>query len=220
MLDVDAATWEQWLARGWRRFGVAYFRPKCGDCSECVPLRVPVDQFSMSRNQRRVWKNSERFRLTIHPPRIDPERLTLYRAWHGMQGTLRSWDADDMTAERYFHEFAFPHPSVLEFAYYDDQASESSRLVAVAIVDETPNALSAVYTYHHPDYRKLSVGTASVLRQVSVAGALRKKWLYLGYRVMGCISSEYKARFRPHEALEGWPEVDESPVWSGERSSR
>jgi len=212
MMDVTGEDWEQLLSRGWRRFGVAYFRPRCSACSECVPLRIPVKAFRKTKSQSRVYKKMKNFRLMVGPPRIDSDRLELYRLWHDYQGDKRTWEKNPMTGERYFHEFAFPHECVREFAYYDDTA-DGSRLIAVAIVDETPRALSAVYTYYHPDYAKYSLGTGSILRQLDVARSLNKDWLYLGYRVLGCQSSEYKQRFLPHEILEGWPEESLEPNW-------
>ena len=212
MVDVEAEEWEQLLLRGWRRFGVAYFRPRCGPCSECVPLRIPTSSFTPSRSQRRVLRKGRRFRAEMHYPIIDHARLDLYRAWHDKQGGARGWSAEPMTAERYFHEFALPHVSAREVAYYDEL--EDDRLAAVALVDETPNALSAVYTYHHPDYASLSLGTLSILRQIDMARQMGKAWLFLGYRILGCVSSEYKRRFYPHELLEGWPEEQDSPVWT------
>lgn len=215
MLDVSPEELERLLERGWRRFGVAYFRPRCRTCSECVPLRIPVRGFRASRQQKRSFNRSSFLRVAIGAPTVDEERLRLYRAWHRMQGEARGWGPERMTEEEYFYQFAFPHPAVREFAYYDDapRAGRGPRLVAVSIVDETPNALSAVYTYHDPEYRRLSLGTASILFQVRVADRTRKQWVYLGYRVLGCMSSEYKARFRPHELLEGWPSLEESPRW-------
>jgi arginyl-tRNA--protein-N-Asp/Glu arginylyltransferase len=213
LLDVDVHEWDALLERGWRRFGPAYFRPKCPDCDECVPLRVPVEPFRPSRNQRRVLARNEGLRIEIGVPRVDRARIELYDAWHAMQGGHRGWSHDAMTAERYFHEFAFPHGAAREIAYWDDAAEGGPRLVAVALTDETPRALSAVYTYHHPDYRERSLGTLSVLRQIELARRAGKRWLYLGFRVMGCGSSEYKARFRPHELLENWPGFDEAPIW-------
>ena len=201
MMDVSGEDWERLLAEGWRRFGVAYFRPRCVACSECVPLRIPVGSFQKSKSQARVYKKMKNFRLMVGPPRIDQERLELYRLWHDHQGDKRDWEQNPMTGERYFHEFAFPHECVREYAYYDDAAG--GRLIAIAIVDETPKALSAVYTFFHPEYAKFSLGTGSILRQIDVARSLNKEWLYLGYRVVGCRSSEYKQRFLPHEILQG-----------------
>ena len=208
MLDIIPEELDHLLERGWRRFGIAYFRPHCGPCSECVPLRVPIASFSMSRNQKRVWSRAKNVRMEISEPTIDEVRLQLYADWHCMQGEARGWAREGISEEEYYHQFAFPHPSVRELAYYDEE-----KLIAVSIVDETPKALSAVYTYHHPDYRKLSLGTASILWQMKLAKEMKKRWLYLGYRVLGCVSSEYKARFKPHELLIGWPALNERPSW-------
>ncbi len=215
MLEVAPAELDHLLERGWRRFGPAYFRPGCKGCHECVPLRIPTEGFRPSRTQRRIWNHASSFRLVIQPPLVDQARLDLYHRWHVMQGERRGWSEDTIDAEEYYHQFAFPHPCVREYAYYD-----CDRLIAVAIVDDTPNALSAVYTYHDPEYRKFSLGTASILFQVDVARRQNKRWLYLGYRVMGCESSEYKARFQPHELLVGWPELHERPEWVPAASSR
>jgi arginine-tRNA-protein transferase len=208
MLEVGPLELDHLLERGWRRFGPAYFKPGCGPCSECVPLRIPVGEFRPSKTQRRIWKQASRFRLVIRPPLVDQERLDLYHRWHVVQGERRGWSEDTIDAEEYYHQFAFPHPCVREYAYYDGE-----RLIAVAIVDDTPHALSAVYTYHDPDYRKFSLGTASILFQIDEAKQSGKKWLYLGYRVAGCVSSAYKAGFQPHELLIGWPELHERPEW-------
>jgi len=212
MMEISPEEWETLLSCGWRRFGVAYFRPRCADCTECVSLRIPVRDFKKSKSQKRVYKKVKKLRLMVGSPRIDAERLELYRLWHDLQGNKREWETNPMTGERYFHEFAFPHECVREFAYYDDEA-ETPRLVAVGIVDETPNALSAVYTYYHPDYANYSLGTGSILRQIDVARALNKEWLYLGYRVLGCQSSIYKQRFHPHELLQGRPDEASSAEW-------
>ncbi|MCB9646667.1 MAG: arginyltransferase [Deltaproteobacteria bacterium] len=213
MLDVSPEELEHLLARGWRRFGPAYFRPGCARCSECVPLRVPVQDFVPSRSQRRVARRTEGLRMVVGRPQVDAARLELYHRWHASQGAARGWPEDRIDVEEYYHQFAFPHPSVREAAYYDDAAPGGPRLVGVAIMDETPESLSAVYTYHDPDYHRDSLGTASVLRQIDEARRRGKRWVYLGYRVMGCASSRYKARFRPHELLDGWPELNEAPRW-------
>jgi arginine-tRNA-protein transferase len=213
LVDVSPPELDHLLMRGWRRFGPAYFRPKCKQCSECVPLRVATHDFRPSRQQRRAWNKGRRFRLVVRPPIVDADRLALYKKWHAMQGDARGWSQESITEEDYYHQFAFPHPSAREFAYYDDDPLDGPRLVCISIVDETPSAFSAVYTYHHPDYRKISLGTFAILLQIDAAREAGKSFVYLGYRVLGCKSSEYKDRFRPHQLLVGWPELDEAPRW-------
>lgn len=209
---VSPAELERFLERGWRRFGMVYFRPACVACDACVSLRVPVDRFRPSRSQSKVLRRG-RFRMEVGRPTITAARIELYNRWQAKQGALRNWKNEPIDPERYFLEFALPHPAGREFAFYDDAAGEG-RLVAVGLVDETPRALSAVYTYFDPDYARFSPGTLCILRQILYARAQGKEWVYLGYRISECDSSRYKGRFRPHHLLDGRPGMDEAPVWN------
>ncbi|MBK8013589.1 MAG: arginyltransferase [Deltaproteobacteria bacterium] len=215
MLGLTPDDLDRLLERGWRRFGPAYFRPACSPCVQCVSLRIDVEAFAPSRTQKRVWKQAQRFRVRAGRPTVDPARLALYRRWHDARSVSRGWEPDVIQAEEYFHQFAFPHPCVRELALYDATAPnpEAERLIAVAVMDETPSALSAIYTFHDPEYARFSLGTAMILLQRSLAAAAQKRWLYLGYRVLGCPSSEYKKSFRPHQLLMGRPDMGETPQW-------
>ena len=148
-------------------------------------------------------------------PVVDAERLRLYHRWHHAQGAKRDWPSDMLDAEEYYHQFAFPHPCGRELSYWDDAPLDGGppKLVGVAITDVTPRALSAVYTYYDPAYERLSLGTASVLFQIHRARRSSRPFVYLGYRVLGCASSEYKARFQPHELLEAGREAASGPRW-------
>ena len=209
MTGVSAEELERLLERGWRRFGLAYFRPACRACTECVPLRVPVSTFVQSRSQRRVLAKGAGFRMRMDAPGVDDARMNLYHRWHAGRSERRGWDDDGMTPERYFHEFAFPHPAAREITWFD-----GDKLIAVSLVDETPRALSAVYTYHDPDYERFSLGTLSVLTQIEIARRSGKNCVYLGYRVLGCASSQYKARYLPHEVLRAMPATTAAPEWT------
>jgi arginyl-tRNA--protein-N-Asp/Glu arginylyltransferase len=202
---------EQFLERGWRRFGMVYFRPACTACNACVSLRVPVHRFKPSQSQSKVLRRG-RFRLEVGRPAITAARIELYNRWQAKQGALRNWNNEPIDAERYFLEFAIPHPAAREFAFYDDTAGLQN-LIAVGLVDETPNALSAVYTYFDPDYARFSPGTLCILRQIEYANEKDKRFVYLGYRVTDCASSRYKSNFRPHQLLTTRPGMDEAPAW-------
>ncbi|NJK89704.1 MAG: arginyltransferase [Myxococcales bacterium] len=209
MLDVSPEDLDELLERGWRRFGPAYFQPRCRQCASCVPLRIPVDDFRLSRSQRRVWNKAQRLRMTFGRPTIDAARIQLYERWHAARADVRGWEHDKIDAEQYFHQFAFPHPSAREIGYW-----HADRLVGVAITDETPRALSAVYTYYDPDEAAQSLGTASILFQLDLARRMQRRWVYLGYRVLGCPSSEYKRQYLPHELMTSWPSGDETGTWT------
>jgi arginine-tRNA-protein transferase len=92
--------------------------------------------------------------------------------------------------------------------------------VGVGLHDATPRALSAAFFFHDPDYAHLSLGTANVISLIEDArtgadgdhtGAPRP-YVYLGYRVAGCPSLQYKGNFRPHELLRDRPEPNQDPA--------
>jgi arginine-tRNA-protein transferase len=211
MLDVTEVEMEVLLERGWRRFGPIYFRPACASCTECVSLRIVVDRFAPNKSQRRARRACARLRRVVGPPRVDDDRLALYAKWHAVREAARGWDPNPQTRDRYALEFAFPHPSAREAAFYDDDAR--GRLVGLGLFDRTPRALSAAFFYFDPDYSSLSLGTANVLSLVDDARASGLRFVYLGYRVSGCTSLRYKAHFRPHELLAERPALDQPARW-------
>ncbi len=199
MEDVSPAELDALLERGWRRFGPIYFRPACASCAECVSLRVLARDFAPSKSQQRAARACARLRRVVGPPRVDDARLALYARWHAGREEARGWEANPQTRDRYALEFAFPHPSAQEAAYYDDAAA--GRLVGLGLFDATPQALSAAFFFYDPDYARLSPGTSNVVSLVEDARRAGRKYVYLGYRVAGCASLRYKAGFRPHELL-------------------
>ena len=44
--------------QGFRRSGSHLYRPHCGSCQACVPTRLPVEEFKLTRSQRRTLKRN------------------------------------------------------------------------------------------------------------------------------------------------------------------
>jgi arginine-tRNA-protein transferase len=208
MTGVSPDELEHLLERGWRRFGPVYFRPVCKGCSECISVRVPVQTFDPSPNLKRVMRRAAHVRMEVGAPQVDDLRLALYRRWHASREAERGWKPDRIGVESYAMQFCFPHPAAREFSYW-----EGDSLVAIGIADETPRALSAVYCYHDPARRRLSLGTFNVLRAIEYARQRGIAHVYLGYCVDGCESLRYKSRFRPQEKLVGRVDDNRSPRW-------
>ncbi len=208
MTGVSPGELERLLERGWRRFGPVYFRPVCGACAQCISVRVPVEAFEPSQNLKRVSRRAAGLRVEVSAPVVDEARLRLYRRWHASREEERGWKPDRIGAESYAMQFCFPHPAAREFSYWD-----RDELVGVGIADETPQSLSAVYCYHDPSRSRLSLGTYNVLQGIEYARRNRLRYVYLGYRVEGCISLQYKGRFQPQESLRGRVGEGEEPRW-------
>jgi arginine-tRNA-protein transferase len=91
--------------------------------------------------------------------------------------------------------------------------ADGDRLVGLGIFDETPKSMSAVYFFWDPERAPPSLGVANVVTLVAEAREKALPHVYLGYRVLGCASLVYKARYLPHELLVGRPAFGEAPEW-------
>lgn len=76
-------------------------------------------------------------------------------------------------------------------------------LMAVGVVDITPQALSSVYLFYDPKYEFLQPGTLCALREIEYSQKIQKhydpEFIYymLGLYFQDCQKSVYKANFRP-----------------------
>lgn len=209
--EVSPIELEQLLERGWRRFGPTYFRPRCAACHKCDSLRIVTREYQPTRSHRRASKAAAALVRSVGRPRVDDERLALHDLWHRQRETARSWEPNPVDFESYQIHFAWPHPSAREVTFRDPERGNA--LVAVGLWDVTPHASSAVFFFFDPAYAALSLGVANVALGVEDARRQSRAHVYLGYRVIGCPSLEYKGRFGPSEQLDGRPRLDQAPRW-------
>lgn len=194
--------YERLLELGFRRSGDHTYRPHCRDCARCVPVRVDVRQFRMDRSQRRCLSRNADLRITIER-QLSDEHYALYRAYLQARHAGGGMDPQDRKA---FH--AFLECSWLDVRYWCFRADK--QLLAVAVVDHLPQALSAVYTFFDPSAQTRGLGTLAVLEQIHRAQQSKLDHVYLGYWVEGSRKMDYKRRFHPLEALQGaqWQVLD------------
>jgi len=188
--------YEKLMNQGYRKFGVVLFRPECGACQECRPIRVDAEKFAPSRSQRRAWRDNADLEVRFAEPRADLERLGLYHRYHDWQGRRKGWPVNPLETKEYELQFVLnPLPSI-EVSVWD-----RDKLVGIALTDVTPNVVSGVYHFYDPEYSDRGLGTFLVLYVVELARRLQKKWAYFGFYVAGCADMAYKAKFRPCEVL-------------------
>lgn len=207
--ELSAAEYADLLARGYRRFGYQVFRPACPSCRACRPLRVLVDRFEPSVSGRRVLRQNTDIEVELGRPGATAEQVSLYNLYHRFMHSHRGWPGEQATPASYRESFLAPFDFAREWRY-----RQKGRLVGVALMDEVPGAISLVYCYYHPLWRKRSPGTFSILRQLLYARERGYRYAYLGYWIAACPSMSYKVRFRPHELLREFPADGQVPVWA------
>jgi arginine-tRNA-protein transferase len=196
---MSPTEYEERLRQGWRRFGHLLFRPICPECSACRSLRVDVACFRPNRSQRRNRRLNERaVELSIGRPVVSLAALELYDRYHAHQAETKGWpDHGPKDATNYRESFVTNPIPVEEWRYTVD-----GKLAGMGFVDRVPTGLSAVYFFYEPAERDRGLGTWNVLSVIARARDLGLPHVYLGYHVAGAASLEYKANFRPAEALD------------------
>ena len=83
-------------------------------------------------------------------------------------------------------------------------------LVAAALCDRLSDGISMVYSFFSPEESDRSLGSYMVLDHVERTLEENMSYVYLGYWVANSSKMEYKARFKPLEALgsAGWAPLD------------
>jgi len=203
------ATYQRLLEHGWRRFGRVFFRPLCTACAACKSLRLDVRTFRTSRSMVRSWRRNRDLVVRMGMPVVDQERLQLFARYHAAQRVRHGWEQRLVTTESYhrgFVEGCEGFGRELTFRHGD-------RLLAVALIDLLPNAVSAVYCYYDPDQRQRGLGVSSVLHHIALARRRGASFVYLGFWVRDNASLAYKARYKPHALLAGRPDEHSEARW-------
>ena len=82
----------------------------------------------------------------------------------------------------------------------------AGKLIAVAVLDILPHALSSTYFFWDSDYAALSPGKFSALKEVEWVQAAAQQcpalhYYYMGYYIHSCHKMRYKADYEPSDLL-------------------
>ena len=191
-VGLDAPLYRRLMDAGFRRAGGVFYRADCDACSACQAIRVPVERFTLSRSQRRVWRHNADVEVAAGALVSDDERWELFQRYQCEQH-----DGEMLGSRAEFEEFLTQSPiSTLEMTY-----RVAGRLIGVGVVDKVPGALSSVYFYFDPIERRRSLGVFSGLCEIAECRRHGLPHWYIGYHVAGCRKMDYKSRFRPYELL-------------------
>jgi arginine-tRNA-protein transferase len=190
---------------GFRRSQSIAYRPACEGCSACVSVRIIADEMEFSRSQKRILKrNSDLVRVEVEAE-ATREQFALLRTY--LDSRHAGGGMSDMGLFDYVAmvEETPVSTHIIEYRRRGEDG-EPGALVACALSDVLRDGLSMVYSFFHPGEDARSLGTYMILDHVRAAQTRGSKHVYLGYWVQGSEKMDYKARFRPMEALgrEGW----------------
>ncbi len=190
---------------GFRRSQSIAYRPACEGCSACVSVRIIAGEMEFTRGLRRIVRRNADLLRTEVSAEATREQFALLRTY--LDSRHAGGGMSDMGLFDYVAmvEETPVNTHIVEY-HRRGENGEPGALVACALSDVLRDGLSMVYSFFHPGEDARSLGTYMILDHVHSARMRDLQHVYLGYWVQGSEKMDYKARFKPMEALgrEGW----------------
>jgi leucyl-tRNA---protein transferase len=187
MSDIE---WENMLATGWRHNAMMFFRVSSqldenDNKLDILPLRYQLNQFEMSKSQRKVWRKNQDLTFKLTPLSIRDEIHFMF--------------------EQHIQRFKYnvPH-SIFDFVShvpnkpfptYQFEVYKLDKLIGCTFVDITPNTLSSTYAMFDLEESKRSLGIFTMLLEMVYALTYKKQFHYPGYAFLQPSYMDYKKQF-------------------------
>jgi leucyl-tRNA---protein transferase len=188
------------LLAGFRRSQNFAYRPACPGCQACVPVRIPVAQFWLTRTWRRILRHNADLEARERRAVATREQFELFARY------LAGRHAESGMSEMSWDDYrAMVEDSPIETVLIEWRRPDGS-LIAASLTDRAASGLSGVYKFFDPDEAGRSLGSLIILWHVQRAREQGLPYVYLGYWIAGSPKMAYKARFQPLEHLTpaGW----------------
>jgi arginine-tRNA-protein transferase len=191
---------DQLSLAGFRRSHSIAYAPACPFCQACMAVRIVVDEFKMSKSQRRIWNKNSDLICEIVPAVATSEQFDLFDRYQKKRHAGGGMAKMDFFEFQNLVEETPVDTSVVEFRDADN------RLIGAILTDNLKSGVSAVYSFFDPDEDKRSLGSEMLLWLIDYAKMRSFDYIYLGYWVKGSPKMSYKAKFTPLEVCtaSGW----------------
>jgi arginine-tRNA-protein transferase len=193
---IDKKTYSDLVRVGFRRSGMFTYRPRCDQCTACLPVRLDVTRFISSRSQRRAFSRHSGLIAQNRELIFHEDHYKLYQRYQNIRHAGGGMDQDSREQYAQFLLQTHVDSRLVEFR-------EDGILRIVSIIDVLDDGLSAVYTFYDCDVPRSSFGTYAILWQIAECKRLELPWLYLGYWIHRSPKMAYKEKFQPLTILRG-----------------
>ena len=183
---------------GFRRSGNHIYKPWCENCNACKSVRITMEGFKLSKNQRRVLQRNQDLQVVWQTIGSNDTYLDLYTRYINQ----RHHDSDMYPpSKEQFERFLGTKSASINghfLCFYLEQA-----LVAVSVVDILDDGISAIYTFYDPELSHRSLGKVAILWLARWLQKHHLPYLYLGFWVKDSPKMDYKINYQPLEYFNG-----------------
>jgi arginine-tRNA-protein transferase len=182
---------------GWRHFGETFFRYSLSideySVKTITPLRVNLDKFSLSKNQRRVLKKNADLHCTFVPASLSPEA-------HAMFQRHKERFSDNVPDN--LDTFLSASPANLPCPAEECRVYLGEELIALSYLDLGAVGTSAVYGMFEPVHSERSLGILTMLKEIEYTQSRGSRYYYPGYATLEPSAYDYKKQLRGLEVLD------------------
>ena len=193
---VDKSLYSALADLGFRRSGEHIYKPHCHNCTACIPIRLPVTEFLPNRSQKRCLKRNNDLSASIIDNIDTEEHYALYENYISQRHS--DGDMYPPSKETYL-SFLSKQWGIKKYTEFRN----NDELIAVSVIDELNNGLSATYAFFSPNEGKRGLGQFNVLFLIDLAKKMGLSFMYLGYWIKECQKMNYKINYKPFELLLG-----------------
>ena len=185
------------LADAWRHFGTHFTRYNFGICENeirrVMPLRVRINDFKLSKSQRRVMRKNADLETEFRPIHLTDETHDLVerhkqRFTFGVPGSI--------------YDFLSDAPSNKPTTAYEVRVMRRGTLLAASFFDVGITAVSSIYGIFDPEITTRSLGIFTMLKEIEFAATNGMTHYYPGYAYEGSSFYDYKKRFAALETFD------------------
>ncbi len=189
---IDPVLWSLLLAEGWRHGSTHFFRHSFdiypdGDLQEVLPLRSVLNDFTISKSQRKIVGKNRDLDYIIRPAFMDDEKYALFEAHK------KRFNFSIPTSIHNFIAESDPH--IIPCDGYEISVYKTGRLVACSFFDVAFDAVSGTYAMYDLNESARSLGVFTMILEILYAKKIGKLYYYPGYVYKAPSFYDYKKKF-------------------------
>lgn len=169
-------------------------------------LDYPDSSSSYLQSKFNLYK---KYQISVHKDNPEKIKMTSFNdSWNNNSFKLNDSckvNFKDVTFDQEFNNLnlkILTKYGTINLLHYVD-----NELIAVSVIDLMPHSLSSVYCYYQPEYKKLSLGIYTALKEIEFISILNKylsssiDYYFMGFYVQTCQKMKYKAEYAPSQLL-------------------
>ena len=167
--------------------------PICEKCNLCVPSRINLKKFKLSKSNKRNLRINGDLNLIKDSELLKDQRYNLFQEY--CKKRHKESRMSDMSVEE-FDSFFYNNKNNTEIY---DLVDNSNKLFGSILLDVLGDGYSAVYSFFDADLIKRGLGKNLIIQIILTLKSKKVPFLYLGYWVKDSDKMNYKIFFNSIE---------------------